>query len=123
MVLRGERLFRLQFARDSTADEPAPTNSETLPSNDGASGQAPSKATIAEHLLTSSEFQRSGEEAHFEMITSATFVGWLQRLIYRLAFRLVFRNWRVFLNAIPLGGYDPRNMLTEWRERWRRKGV
>ena len=53
------------------------------------------------------------------MITSATFVGWLQRLIYRLA----FRNWRVLLNAIPLGGYDPRNMLTEWREYWRRKGV
>jgi hypothetical protein len=26
-------------------------------------------------------------------------------------------------NAIARGGYDPRNMLTEWHIFWRRKGV
>jgi len=73
-------------------------------------------------------------------------------LIHWLAFRREFRKWQVLLNgksadeqlwavrpprgglthrfvlawvesAMELGGYDPRNMLTEWQVFWKRKGV
>ena len=78
--------------------------------------------------------------------------GKLRRLAHCLAFRRELRRWQVLLsgksideqlwsvrpprgglthrfvhswakNAIELGGYDPRNMLTEWQVFWRRKGV
>jgi hypothetical protein len=111
---------------------------------------------IPERLLRPSEFQLSREEALFEMITGATFVGWLggklRRLVHCLASYRGFRKWQVLVNgksvdeqlltvrsprgglthglilawtkkAIPLGGYDPRNMPTEWHKYWRRKGV
>jgi hypothetical protein len=76
----------------------------------------------------------------------------LLRLFHWLAFRRELRRWQVLLsgknvdeqlwtvrpprgglthrfvrtwakNAIELGGYDARNMLTEWQIFWRRKGV
>jgi hypothetical protein len=76
----------------------------------------------------------------------------LGRLIHCLAFQRDFRKWQVLLNgrsadeqlwsvhpprrglthpfvvtwaqhALELGGYDPRNMLTEWQIFWRRKSV
>jgi hypothetical protein len=78
--------------------------------------------------------------------------GKLRRLAHCLAFRRELRRWQVLLsgksideqlwsvrpprgglthrflqswakNAIELGGYEPRNMLTEWQVFWRRKGV
>jgi len=78
--------------------------------------------------------------------------GKLRRLAHCLAFRRELHRWQVLLsgksideqlwsvrpprgglthrflrswakNAIELGGYDPRNMLTEWQIFWRRKGV
>jgi hypothetical protein len=74
------------------------------------------------------------------------------RLTHWLTFHREFRKWQVLLNgknieeqlwavrppkgglahrfilawaknAIELGGYDPRNMLTEWQIFWKRKGV
>ena len=76
----------------------------------------------------------------------------LGRLIHCLAFQRDFRKWQVLLNgrsadeqlwsvrpprrglthpfvvtwaqhALELGGYDPRNMLTEWQIFWRRKSA
>jgi len=76
----------------------------------------------------------------------------VRRLVHWIAFRREFRKWQVLLSgksieeqlwsvrpprwglthsfvlawaksAIALGGYDPRNMLTEWQVFWRRKGA
>jgi hypothetical protein len=153
VVLPGERLFCLQLVGDPTAeDNPEPAAAAAHPPtlHPALKGSIPERFLKPWEFQLSREealYDLSYASTFIGGLADA-----LRRWIHWLAFRREFRKWQVLLNgkstdeqlwsvrpprgglrhrfvltwarsAIELGGYDPRNMLTEWQVFWRRKGV
>ena len=153
VVLPGERLFCLQVAGDPTAEEnpepPAAGTHEPI-SHPALRTSIPECFLKPWEFQISREvalYNLSYASTFWGALGDR-----LWRLVHSLAFRRQFREWQVLLNgrsadeqlwsvrpprgglthrfvltwakhALELGGYDPRNMLTEWHIFWRRKGV
>jgi hypothetical protein len=153
VVLPGERLFCLQLAGDPTAEEnsePPATATHEPKSQPGLKTSIPERFLKPWEFQISQEealYDLSCASTFWGALGDR-----LGRLVHRFAFRREFRKWQVLLsgkspdeqlwsvrpprgglthcfilawaqNALQLGGYDVRNMLTEWHIFWRRKGV
>ena len=153
MLLPGDRVFHLRVANDPTAEEPeprgAPERTATPPAQVLKTGIPERFARPWEFQFSREEalYDLSCVSTFWGALGDK-----LARLIHCFAFRRELRKWQMLLNgrsadeqlwsvrpprgglthrfvlawaksALELGGYDPRNMLTEWQIFWRRKGA
>src|SRR5215469_3949444 len=153
VVLPGERFFYLRLVGDPTVEEtPEPPSAAAhLPSLDPALKTCIPERFLKPWEFNRCREEALYDLSYASTFIGGL-AGALWRLIHWLAFRREFRKWQVLLNgksadeqlwtvrpprgglthrfvlawvksAMELGGYDPRNMLTEWQVFWKRKGV
>jgi hypothetical protein len=153
VLLPGDRVFHLQIASDPTAEEtelqPAPENIQPS-SAQALKTSIPERFAKPWEFQVSREealYDLSCASTFLGSLGTR-----LRRLLRWFAFQRELRKWQILLSgktadeqlwtvrpphgglthrfvhawaqsALQLAGYDPRNMLTEWRIFWRRKGV
>jgi hypothetical protein len=153
MLSPGDRVFYLQIASDPTIEEAepqqAPENIQPSPAQ-ALKTRIPERFLKPWEFHFSRE--EALYDLSCASTFPGCLSGKLRRLVHCVAFRSELRRWQVLLsgksideqlwsvrpphgglthpfvqswakNAIELGGYDPRNVFTEWQVFWRRKGV